>query len=105
MTDLLQPDPPVTGSLNPAPAATINAPATAPDRRRIMAGRYGAAMLAAASLTLLGAIAADVVNVTFTAGGVSRTVFEQRGYETVDGQVLAGLAGFSLALAVFGWYR
>jgi hypothetical protein len=105
MTDVLQSDPAVpTALLNPGAAPTTGV-AQAVDRPRILAGRYGAATLAAASLTLLAAVAADVVNVTFTAGDASTTVFEQRGYETADGRMLAGLAAFSLTVAVFGWYR
>lgn len=105
MSDVLQSDPAATIPPNLTPAAGVHVvPATRP-RARIMRGRYGAATLAVASLTLLGAVACDVVNVTFTFGDESRTVFEQRGYETADGQILAGLAAFALLVALFGWYR
>jgi hypothetical protein len=105
MTDLLQSDPPTTSPLDATPATAVQpAPPTRP-LRSLMAGRYGAATLAAASVTLLAAVLADVVNVTFTSGGASTTVFEQRGYETDDGRLLAGLAAYSLLVALFGWHR
>jgi hypothetical protein len=101
----VQSDPLTTSPPDAISAATVQPARPTQPRRSIMDGRHGAATLAAASVTLLAAVLADVVNVRLTAGGTSATVFEQRGYETDDGKLLAGLAAFSLLVALFGWHR
>jgi hypothetical protein len=105
MTDVLHEPGLTTTDLGAEPACSETPSAPESPKAGFMTGRYGAVTLAAASLTLLAAVAADVVNVTLSIGTDSVQLWEQRGYETADGQVLAGLAVLSLIVALFGCHR